>query len=52
MVEDDGVGIERKGNKSEGIGLNHIKTRVAYLNGKLTIDDDGKGTVVIINIPI
>lgn len=52
MVEDDGVGIERKGNKSEGIGLNHIKTRVAYLNGKLTIDDDGKGTVVVINIPI
>jgi signal transduction histidine kinase len=52
MVEDDGIGIQTKGNKNEGIGLNHIQTRVAYLNGKLTIDDDGKGTVIIINIPI
>ncbi len=52
MVEDDGIGIKTKGNKIEGIGLNHIQTRVAYLNGKLTIDDDGKGTVIIINIPI
>jgi signal transduction histidine kinase len=52
MVEDDGVGIQTKGNKIEGIGLNHIQTRVAYLNGKLTMDDDGKGTVIIINIPI
>jgi signal transduction histidine kinase len=52
MVEDDGIGIQTNGKKGEGIGLNHIKTRVAYLNGKLTIDDDGKGTVIIINIPL
>ena len=52
MVEDDGIGIKTKAIKSEGIGLNHIQTRVVYLNGKLTIDDDGKGTVIIINIPV
>ena len=52
MVEDDGVGIYTKENKSKGIGMNHIHTRVAYLNGRLTIDDDGKGTVTIVNVPV
>ena len=52
IVEDDGIGIKNKVNTAEGIGLKHIQTRVAYLNGKLTIDDDGKGTIIVIDIPI
>lgn len=52
IVEDDGIGIKNKSNNAEGIGLKHIQTRVAYLNAKLTIDDDGKGTIVVIDVPI
>lgn len=51
-VEDNGIGIKNKSNMIEGIGLKHIQTRVAYLNGKLTIDDDGKGTIIVLDIPI
>jgi signal transduction histidine kinase len=52
IVEDDGIGIKTKSTIEEGIGLKHIQTRVAYLNAKLTIDDDGKGTIVVIDVPI
>lgn len=52
IVEDDGIGINNKSNMTDGIGLKHIQTRVAYLNAKLTIDDDGKGTIVVIDVPI
>ena len=52
IVEDDGIGIKNKSTIAEGIGLKHIQTRVAYLNAKLTIDDDGKGTIVVIDVPI
>lgn len=52
IVEDDGIGIKNKSTISEGIGLKHIQTRVAYLNAQLTIDDDGKGTIVVIDVPI
>lgn len=52
IVEDDGIGIKTKSTIEEGIGLKHIQTRVAYLNAQLTIDDDGKGTIVVIDVPI
>lgn len=52
IVEDDGIGIKNKPTIEEGIGLKHIQTRVVYLNAKLTIEDDGKGTIIVIDVPI
>jgi signal transduction histidine kinase len=51
LVEDDGIGIRSKGKNTDGIGLTNIHARVAYLDAKLTIDDDGRGTVIVIDIP-
>ena len=54
IVEDDGIGIKSTpfDTKKVGIGLSHLQTRVAFLNGKLSIEDDGKGTIFIIEIPV
>lgn len=52
LAEDNGIGfIVEKGY--EGIGLQNLKLRVAYLNGKIDINSTpGKGTIVMIEIPI
>lgn len=51
LVEDDGIGIRSKAKNTDGIGLTNIHARVAYMEAKLTIDDDGKGTVIVIDVP-
>jgi signal transduction histidine kinase len=55
MVEDDGVGFERKNLQPEnyGIGLTNIDTRVRMLNGVFNLDSVlNKGTVSSIEIPL
>ncbi|GAA0891043.1 sensor histidine kinase [Fulvivirga kasyanovii] len=52
MVEDDGTGFRNDG-KQDGIGLKNIQSRVAALDGKITIDTNiGKGTNVIIDLSL
>ncbi|UII30237.1 tetratricopeptide repeat protein [Fulvivirga ulvae] len=52
MVEDDGTGFRNDG-KQDGIGLKNIQSRVAALDGKITIDSNiGKGTNVIIDLSL
>ncbi len=52
MIEDSGVGFNP--NKIiKGIGLLNINSRVASVNGKLTIDSKvGRGTIFTVEIPI
>ena len=46
-IEDNGKGFHAL-SKSKGIGLNSVKERVQYLNGKLSIDSEiSTGTTVI-----
>lgn len=53
-VEDDGVGIDRQTpSPSKGIGLENIRRRVEFLNGRLEIDSTpGRGTIVNIEIHV
>jgi signal transduction histidine kinase len=48
LVEDNGIGFTL--NQSEGIGLKNIRYRVEYLNGKILIDSNTKGTSIVIEI--
>ena len=43
-VEDNGKGYDTKTAKKSGIGLSNIQHRVDYLNGKMDIKSDPKGT--------
>ena len=53
MVEDNGIGFDINKIKGEGIGLQNIRSRVAYLDGTVNIDSQtGKGTTVSIEVPI
>ena len=49
-VEDDGKGFDSKNIRGNGIGMQNIKSRVAYLGGVLDITSDTKGTSVTITI--
>lgn len=51
VVEDNGRGINRVKNKN-GIGLHNVYSRVAYLNGRIDIDSNKKGTTVIVILPL
>jgi two-component system NarL family sensor kinase len=51
-IEDDGVGINNARFNSEGIGLMNIKNRVDICKGTMNIDSFGKGTSIIIEIPL
>lgn len=48
-IEDDGKGIREEGH---GMGLNNIKSRVAYLNGKMEILSKGPQQGTSINIEL
>lgn len=50
-VKDDGIGIPGKGQNLPGNGLSGIRERLEFVNGSLSIKDDG-GTVIIIRVPI
>ena len=49
-IEDDGKGFDMDTHKSSGIGLRNINSRVAYLNAKLDVTSDDKGTSFVIDI--
>lgn len=51
IAEDNGIGISID-NKNQGSGLKNINSRIDFLNGKLTIDTNKKGTTIIIEVPI
>ena len=53
-VEDNGIGFKINAEESHrGMGLNNLKTRVAYLNGDMDFETaPGQGTNVHIVIPI
>ncbi|MEO9891990.1 sensor histidine kinase [Aurantibacter sp.] len=49
-VEDDGKGFDVANVKSDGIGMQNVKSRVEYLNGLMDVKSDGKGTSITITI--
>ncbi len=52
LVEDDGVGID-KNPKVKGKGLDTIRSKIAYLNGRIEIGQKkDKGTLIVIELPI
>lgn len=52
MIEDNGVGIAEQ-SASNGLGLNTIRSRVAYLDGKIEISRKKEnGTLVVIEFTI
>lgn len=53
IVEDDGRGFEFNHNFTGGIGLSNIRSRVAYLGGRLEVDAQlGEGSTFNIDIPV
>ncbi len=53
VVEDDGRGFELNGDFTGGIGLNNIRSRAAYLGGRVSIDSEpGEGSTFNIDIPV
>ncbi|WP_394757942.1 ATP-binding protein [Flavobacterium sp.] len=51
-VEDNGKGFDVNAIKKNGIGLSNINHRVEYLNGKIDIQSDSKGTSTHIEFEI
>ncbi|MFN0257586.1 sensor histidine kinase [Pedobacter ureilyticus] len=52
-IIDDGVGLSEKRNStSKSLGLESIRRRVQYLNGEMKISSDGKGTEIVVTIPL
>jgi len=53
LFEDNGKGFDLKEQESDGIGLQNVRNRVAYLKGTLSIDSVvNSGTTITIEIPI
>lgn len=53
-IEDDGIGfnVDEVSHKA-GIGLQNIKTRIAFLKGSIDISSEkGKGTLIAFHIPV
>ena len=50
-IEDNGIGFKPE-NKTYGTGLENMMARVDFLEGKITIDSNSKGTSIIIEIPV
>ncbi len=51
-VEDNGIGMHDGYHNLESMGLKNIRTRVSVCKGSINIDSSGKGTIVIIEIPL
>lgn len=51
IFEDDGIGFAQS-QPQQGIGLKNIHSRVAFLNGKINIDNNNQGTTIIIDVPL
>jgi signal transduction histidine kinase len=52
IVRDNGKGFDSSQASLKGIGLQHIKNRVALLNGDMKISSNNKGTAITINVPV
>lgn len=50
-IEDNGIGFKTD-NKTKGIGLENMRARIEFLQGKINIDSNDKGTSIILEIPI
>lgn len=50
-IEDNGIGFKTE-NKTIGIGLENMRARIEFLQGKINIDSNDKGTSIILEIPI
>ncbi|KXH80738.1 sensor histidine kinase [Sporosarcina sp. HYO08] len=50
-VADNGIGITRSGETSAGSGLQGMRERLEFINGRLDIES-GKGTVLKIRVPV
>lgn len=52
-IEDNGKGFDSTKLKNEGIGLQNIRSRIAYLKGTVDFDSaPGRGTLVAIHVPL
>jgi signal transduction histidine kinase len=51
MIEDNGIGFDAA-NEFKSIGLENMKSRVAFLRGIITLESNKKGTSIIIEIPL
>ena len=52
-VQDNGRGFERgEDTPVTGIGLRGVRTRMAYLGGSVTIESPGRGTRVVVRLPV
>jgi signal transduction histidine kinase len=51
MIEDNGIGFDAA-NEFKSIGLENMKSRVAFLKGIITLESNKKGTSIIIEIPL
>jgi signal transduction histidine kinase len=53
-IEDNGIGFNKEEIANhDGIGLKNIQSRIIFLKGTVEWDSQkGKGTVVVINIPL
>jgi signal transduction histidine kinase len=53
MIEDNGIGFDKKNIQSDGIGLQNIRSRIEYLNGNVEWDTaPNNGTVLSIHVPL
>lgn len=54
IIEDNGVGFDPEApDFTEGLGMQHIRSRVAFLNGRMEINSrPGKGTAIAFYIPL
>ena len=52
-VQDNGRGFGRgEDTPVTGIGLRGVRTRTAYLGGSVTIESPGRGTRVVVRLPV
>ena len=52
-VKDNGRGFGRgEGTPVTGTGLRGVRTRTAYLGGSVTIESPGRGTRVVVRLPV
>ena len=52
-MQDNGRGFGRgEDTPVTGIGLRGVRTRTAYLGGSITIESPGRGTRVVVRLPV
>lgn len=51
IIKDNGIGFQKTGSKSSGIGLSNIRKRVEALNGIIEIQSTSEGVKLEIKIP-